>query len=290
VDPSRIHGFGSDGGGAKRWRCPAGHFLHPSRRSADSAADALAAVAAADDSGCCGCGGCGRTPLRGEAVMECRRCCWYLCASCHPREESRAYGSFWDVVTIFMEAAQVDIRDAAADFEEFMADLGAPLSCGGAGIAELERAELQLEESDTVTQDAASETICPSTPRAVVAVALAPGPGPLLLGGGGVAAVRNEKVHLIAAQRMACLEPEEVVSATPPLPAVPSSAARAAEAQDAAACFEPLFEPGDADAADGLGCARPSALSPRRSCAAAHAVDNGLSIAFGQQVSFVAAA
>lgn len=100
LDQSRIQGFGSDGAKRKTYSCPAGHLLQPWK-----------AVPGA-------CDGCKKRVMKGDWVMDCRPCNWYLCQECHPQEKEQA-GWLWGSVEYLVEKGKEEVGDIAADLDAF---------------------------------------------------------------------------------------------------------------------------------------------------------------------------
>jgi len=75
--------------------CPAAHLLRPW--------EAQAGV----------CDGCSRKVMKGEHVMDCRQCDWYLCRTCRPPMPED--DSIWNTVTGIMDALAQDASDLASE-------------------------------------------------------------------------------------------------------------------------------------------------------------------------------
>mmetsp|Transcript_46520 Transcript_46520/g.99595 ORF Transcript_46520/g.99595 Transcript_46520/m.99595 type:complete len:231 (-) Transcript_46520:118-810(-) len=139
LDPSRIQGFGSDGAKVKRWQCPQGHLLQPWEAKSGR------------------CDGCKRKVQRGESVMDCRCCNWYLCQDCHPQETAKKADMqewLWSSINfISQEFAEIknEMGDMANDFENFVSDT---LAAGGctADSAAVEQEEIQFGMAEHMGQ------------------------------------------------------------------------------------------------------------------------------------------
>jgi len=123
LDKSRIQGFGSDGassgGGSSGLRishCPQGHLLK-----------SWTAIQG-------WCDKCGRKVFKGEKVMDCRQCNWYVCSSCCPQagrsgddigdrgDFSSAFDSFASQLGDAIDAAAADIQEMANDVKDFVVE------------------------------------------------------------------------------------------------------------------------------------------------------------------------
>lgn len=100
VDKSRIQGFGSSGKGNKKWTCTKGHLLQPWTAKPGT------------------CDGCHRKVNRGDKVMDCRQCNYYLCQECHPQEQFGYGDSMWDTLYSVVDAATLEVTELAKDLSE----------------------------------------------------------------------------------------------------------------------------------------------------------------------------
>lgn len=100
LDQGRIQGFGSDGTRTKVWHCPSGHMLQPWKAQPGH------------------CDGCRSRINRGDCVMDCRKCNWYLCAACHPHEQEQEESGLWSAFNSLVEAAQQEMQEIAQEFQE----------------------------------------------------------------------------------------------------------------------------------------------------------------------------
>lgn len=65
------------------------------------------------------CDGCGRMVLKGERVMDCRSCNWYLCDTCLP--QGRDNGSaLWDVLSYVVDSATQEMSELASEIASFV--------------------------------------------------------------------------------------------------------------------------------------------------------------------------
>jgi len=106
MDQSRITGFGSDGATKKAWKCPKGHMLQPWTAAPGT------------------CDGCKAQIYKGDSVMDCRQCNYYLCEACHPQEKE-ASDWFWGSLTYFADATVQEFNDISTEFTEMAGDLNA---------------------------------------------------------------------------------------------------------------------------------------------------------------------
>jgi len=132
---SRIEGYGSDGSKQRAAYCPAGH--------------ALRSVKAIQGT----CDGCKRRVASGEWVMDCRRCNYYLCLTCHPQEieEKGWLASIADMVTQEFQ----DLKELAEEVETH----GPLAACSAVNPAHLTQQNQQgasvreTDEEITIVQD-----------------------------------------------------------------------------------------------------------------------------------------
>uniref|UniRef100_A0A7S4QRU5 Uncharacterized protein n=1 Tax=Alexandrium monilatum TaxID=311494 RepID=A0A7S4QRU5_9DINO len=120
------------------------------------------------------CDGCGRMVMKGERVMDCRQCNWYLCDTCLPRP--REEGSpLWGMFSYVVDAAAQELSELAADIAAFVP--AAATSCAAPAKAALFTEELEVEPrlgagraSAKVARAAAAESAAPAQqPREVAA-------------------------------------------------------------------------------------------------------------------------
>lgn len=117
VDTSRITGFGSDGSKTKTWTCSKGHLLQPCKATPGL------------------CDGCSAKICKGDSVMDCRQCNFYLCEACHP-QENKQEDWFWGPLSYFADVAAQEIteiatvmKDIGGEFEEFASDMSPFAAC-----------------------------------------------------------------------------------------------------------------------------------------------------------------
>mmetsp|Transcript_69212 Transcript_69212/g.225441 ORF Transcript_69212/g.225441 Transcript_69212/m.225441 type:complete len:348 (+) Transcript_69212:79-1122(+) len=132
VDKTRIQGFGSDGSTTKTWRCPAGHMLCPLKAEKGK------------------CDGCKRQVVRGDTVMDCRACNWYLCQDCHPQEK-QVEDWLWGSISYFVEQAtqelaeiSTEVGEMAGEFENFCSDAFKQGGCSVTDGKQFDRDEMRF--------------------------------------------------------------------------------------------------------------------------------------------------
>lgn len=103
IEKSRITGFGSSGGD-KIWHCPKGHLLQPWKATPGT------------------CDGCKAKIHKGDCVMDCRQCNYYLCEACHPQEKDDG-DWFWGSLNYFAEATAQEFNEITTEFTEMAGDL-----------------------------------------------------------------------------------------------------------------------------------------------------------------------
>lgn len=131
LDKSRIQGFGSDCS-SHVWSCPAGHLLM--RSSARNGK----------------CDRCYRSIVEGEAVMDCRRCDWYVCKDCHPPAWSDDEDdSLWGTFSLFMDVASREVARGATEVEAFVSEMQQQLADATAKISCQPTTKAQLAMDDT---------------------------------------------------------------------------------------------------------------------------------------------
>lgn len=111
LDKSRIQGFGSNGTQAKVWQCPQGHMLQPWSAKAGA------------------CDGCCKTVQKGERVMDCRACNYYLCEACHPQEQDSLSNSLLGTLNSILDAAAQEVAELAEDMSVGMETAVSVFSC-----------------------------------------------------------------------------------------------------------------------------------------------------------------
>mmetsp|Transcript_99479 Transcript_99479/g.252702 ORF Transcript_99479/g.252702 Transcript_99479/m.252702 type:complete len:347 (-) Transcript_99479:70-1110(-) len=132
VDKTRIQGFGSDGSTTKTWRCPAGHMLCPLKAEKGK------------------CDGCKRQVVKGDTVMDCRACNWYLCQDCHPQEK-QGEDWLWGSISYFVEQAtqelaeiSTEVGEMAGEFENFCSDAFKQGGCSVTDGKQFDREEMRF--------------------------------------------------------------------------------------------------------------------------------------------------
>jgi len=103
IEKSRITGFGSSGG-EKIWHCPEGHLLQPWKATPGI------------------CDGCQAKIHKGDCVMDCRECNYYLCEACHPQEKDDG-DWLWGSLSYFAEATAQEFTEITTEFTEMAGDL-----------------------------------------------------------------------------------------------------------------------------------------------------------------------
>lgn len=81
------------------------------------------------------CDGCKTKVHKGDCVMDCRTCNWYLCEACHPQEKEQE-DWFWGPLSFFAEATAQEftdiaseIKEMAGEFETFVSDMAPFAEC-----------------------------------------------------------------------------------------------------------------------------------------------------------------
>lgn len=137
MDKARITGFGSNGA-KKTWTCPSGHMLQPWKAVPGS------------------CDGCGSKIHKGDCVMDCRQCNYYLCGTCHPQEREQE-DWFWGSLDYLAKATTQEMgeiasefNEMAGDFETFMADMSPFSMCDAPQVEKKDELSIgQLDKKDT---------------------------------------------------------------------------------------------------------------------------------------------
>jgi len=110
-------------------RCPSGHMLF--------------SVLAKHGN----CDGCGKMVLRGEYVMNCDECNWYLCDMCLPQERNFS-SPLWGVLSYVVDSATQEITDLAAGIQ----DLVPRVSCAGTDAGSLQSEEIKVGRTPIVRE------------------------------------------------------------------------------------------------------------------------------------------
>lgn len=128
LDKGRITGFGSSGTTQKVWKCPRGHMLQPWTAQPGS------------------CDGCQRKICKGDKVMDCRQCNYYLCDACHPHEKFGYGDSIWGTFTYCMDAATQEMTELGKDIEAGFEAAVSVMTCSAPDRAELNECEVVVTE------------------------------------------------------------------------------------------------------------------------------------------------
>mmetsp|Transcript_77513 Transcript_77513/g.171671 ORF Transcript_77513/g.171671 Transcript_77513/m.171671 type:complete len:278 (-) Transcript_77513:24-857(-) len=147
LDRSRIHGFCNSP--AKVWKCPAGHMLQPCKAEPGA------------------CDGCRKFVCKGEAVLDCRTCNWYLCDECCPAEVNGDGASpIWDVLSFWIDTANQEVFEIATGIESLVSGMSG-MSCTSVDRADLCSAEVVVDiETVPMMDDCEAETVCKSIAEA----------------------------------------------------------------------------------------------------------------------------
>mmetsp|Transcript_19509 Transcript_19509/g.51650 ORF Transcript_19509/g.51650 Transcript_19509/m.51650 type:complete len:297 (-) Transcript_19509:335-1225(-) len=131
-DKGRIQGFGSDGCTSKIWRCPAGHMLQPWTAQPGA------------------CDSCHAKVDKGDVVMDCRQCNWYLCKACHPHEQEQddswygMFNSFVDAATHEVTEITQELHEMAQEAETYVTEMMDSVSCVPTNTDQFGRDEIDL--------------------------------------------------------------------------------------------------------------------------------------------------
>jgi hypothetical protein len=93
------------------------------------------------------CDGCGKMVLRGEYVMNCDECNWYLCDMCLPQERNFS-SPFWGALSYVVDAATQEVTDLAAGIQ----DLVPGVSCAGPDAGSLQSEEIKVGRAPVVRE------------------------------------------------------------------------------------------------------------------------------------------
>lgn len=122
---SRIQGFGSDGS-KKVWQCPQGHMLQPWTAKPGA------------------CDGCGRKVNKGDKVMDCRTCNWYLCDTCHPQEIYGFTDGIWSTLTSVFDAAATEMSELTSEISSSVEAAASFMTCSAPEMKDLEATEIEV--------------------------------------------------------------------------------------------------------------------------------------------------
>jgi len=93
------------------------------------------------------CDGCGKMVLRGEYVMNCDECNWYLCDICLPQDRNFS-SPLWGALSYVVDSATQEITELAAGIQ----DLVPGVSCAGPDAGSLQSEEIKVGRTPIVRE------------------------------------------------------------------------------------------------------------------------------------------